>query len=316
MNAQLETQNQRPETHLPIPLTLVTGYLGAGKTTLLRRIVVDSNDKRLAILMNEFGDIAIDSKLVKGKNIEIVELAGGCVCCSLAGEFEFAVKEILETIKPNWIVIETTGVAEPSALAYDIIENIEGVRLDGLVTVVDADAMIRFPNLGHTGREQIELADLILINKTDLAGPLATSTVRIALQKLNPKAKIIECSNCDIKISLLTGISRSISRSSLASHTHEAEESEFTFEMGQASKFDHEKFIRFLESLPKCSPDIYRAKGFVRTERGQFLMNYVAGRISIEAFKCEKTELVFIGKRILKDKKEIVRCLADTIDAK
>src|SRR3989338_2023212 len=87
---------------------IITGYLGSGKTTLLKRIV-DQAEKRIAILMNEFGEFSIDSAVIKGKNIDMIELAGGCVCCSLTGELEAAIKEIRATIQPDMIVIETTG---------------------------------------------------------------------------------------------------------------------------------------------------------------------------------------------------------------
>src|SRR5437899_7907439 len=104
------------------PITVITGPLGSGKTTLLRH-VLNSVSKKLAIVMNEFGEIAIDSKIIEGKNVRIAELAGGCVCCSLAGEFEAAVDEIIDRVDPEHIVLETTGVAEPGALTLDIEEN-------------------------------------------------------------------------------------------------------------------------------------------------------------------------------------------------
>jgi G3E family GTPase len=150
-----------------VPVTIITGYLGSGKTTLLRNIASESQIK-IAILMNEFGEIAIDSKVVKGKNIEMAELSGGCVCCSLSGEFEAAIGEILEKVKPSWIIVETTGVAEPSTLASSVVDNIEGVKLDAIITIVDLDSLVRFPKLGHTGIEQIEMADLLILNKKDL----------------------------------------------------------------------------------------------------------------------------------------------------
>src|ERR671923_948046 len=100
------------------PLTVITGPLGSGKTTLLRHIVATVPTK-LAILMNEFGDIAIDSKIIAGKNIRMAELGGGCVCCSLLGEFEAAVHEIIDKSAPERIVVETTGLAGPEALVFN-----------------------------------------------------------------------------------------------------------------------------------------------------------------------------------------------------
>ena len=149
------------------PVTLITGALGSGKTTLLRHIL-DVVPQKIAILMNEFGEIAIDSQIIEGKNIRIADLGGGCVCCSLLGEFEAAVAEVIDTVRPDLIIVETTGVAEPEALMFDIQENVPRVRLDGVVTVADADAMMRYPHLGQTGRVQVEAADIILLNKVDL----------------------------------------------------------------------------------------------------------------------------------------------------
>ena len=286
---------------MKIPVTVITGYLGAGKTTLLRNIA-EGCGLRLAIIMNEFGEIAIDSKVVEGKAVRVAELAGGCVCCSLSGEFGVAVAELIETAKPEWIVVETTGVAEPAALAYDIKENIEGIRLDSIVTVVDADAMARFPSLGHTGREQIELADMMILNKTDLVAPGELAEVKDAIKRLNPRAVIIESVRCDIDANILFGIGR---KAPAPEHKpHKTDFGHFSYSCDGIS--DHEGFVRFLGALPK---GIYRSKGFIRTGKGRFLMDYVAGRYSLEDFKSERTELVFIGKDALAHKERIIEAL-------
>src|SRR4030095_4521587 len=124
------------------PITLITGALGSGKTTLLRHLL-DTVPQKIAILMNEFGEIAIDSQIIEGKNVRIDELGGGCVCCSLLGEFEAAVTEVIDTVHPDLIIVETTGVAEPDALLFDIQENVPQVRLGGGVTRAGAAAITR-----------------------------------------------------------------------------------------------------------------------------------------------------------------------------
>ena len=158
------------------PIIIITGYLGAGKTTLLKNILENpqrgddspkASSKRIAVIMNEFGDVAIDSEIVRGKNIEMKELDGGCVCCSLTGEFEAAVTEILDKAKPDLIVLETTGVAEPDAVILDIEENLPQVRLEAVVAVADADAIVKSPSIGHTGRVQLDMADIIILNKNE-----------------------------------------------------------------------------------------------------------------------------------------------------
>ena len=284
-----------------VPITIITGYLGAGKTTLLRNIAEESG-KKIAILMNEFGEIAIDSKVVEGKNIKMAELAGGCVCCSLAGEFEAAVAEILERVKPEWIVVETTGVAEPAALAYDVVENIAGVRLDAIITIIDADSMVRFPSLGHTGKEQIELADLIIINKTDLISLEQLDEMKNRMKDINNRAHFIATGFCKVEMEAIFGIDRE--RAIGIHNTHKIELEYFDY--SSFSVLDHTKLIEFLDTL---DPDIYRSKGFVITENGCFLMNYVAGRHTMEKFECERTELVFIGKGILRHKNRILKTL-------
>src|SRR5437773_3763937 len=144
------------------PITLITGPLGSGKTTLLRHILA-AHPAKIAIVMNEFGELGIDTKIIQGKSVQIAELGGGCVCCSLLGEFEAAVDEIIDKVDPEIIVVETTGLAEPDALAFNIQEALPRVRLDGIVCVVDADALVRFPQIGHTERMQFESADILLL---------------------------------------------------------------------------------------------------------------------------------------------------------
>ncbi|MDD5172414.1 MAG: GTP-binding protein [Candidatus ainarchaeum sp.] len=284
-----------------LPITVITGYLGAGKTTLLLRIA-EERGIRIAIVMNEFGQMPVDGKILEGKGIRIAELAGGCVCCSLSGEFSAAVAELQEKAKPEWIVVETTGVAEPAALAYDIQESMPGLRLDAIVTVVDADSMVRFPNLGHTGREQIELADILVLNKIDLVSDDDRSEVMERIRGMNPRAAILESERCDIDVGVVFGIKRDTPAVKHKTHDIQFE----YFDYASDRMMAHGAFIAFLEGLPKA---IYRSKGFVRTDKGSYLMNYVAGRHAFEGFKAERTELVFIGKGALAHKESVAKAL-------
>src|ERR671924_1340305 len=188
------------------PITLITGALGSGKTTLLRHLL-DTVPQKIAILMNEFGEIAIDRQIIEGKNIRIAELGGGCVCCSLLGEFEAALTEVIDTVHPDRIIVETTGVAEPDAVVFDIQENLPQVRLDGVVTVADADAMVRYPRLGQTGRAQIEAADIILLNKVDLVPAEQAAEVTARLRQLNEGAPVLPAHRCQVDPDVLFGLS-------------------------------------------------------------------------------------------------------------
>ena len=284
------------------PITLVTGPLGSGKTTLLRYILA-TRPAKIAIVMNEFGEIAIDTKVIDGKNVRIAELGGGCVCCSLLGEFEAAVKEIIEKIDPDIIVVETTGVAEPEALAFNVQEALPQCRTDGIVSVADADGLVRFPEIGHTTRLQFESADILLLNKVDLVEPRQIEPLETKLREINPTAAIIRTERCRIDLELLFGIGRE-RKVAAPEHEHQPEFESFTFTSDR--RFSRDRFERFADSLPAS---MYRAKGFVRFEDSSQLFNFVAGRWDFEAFEFTETQLVFIGKGIAARKSTILRAL-------
>jgi G3E family GTPase len=286
------------------PITLVTGPLGSGKTTLLRHILA-THPAKIAVVMNEFGEIAIDTKVIEGKNVRIAELGGGCVCCSLLGEFEAAVGEIIEKVAPDMIIVETTGLAEPEALVFDIQEALPQCRLDGVVSVVDADMLVRFPELGHTTRMQIEGADILLLNKIDLVEPAQIEPLETKLREINPTAAIIRTERCRIDSELLFGIGRE-KRVAPSEHKHQLEFESFTFRSDKI--FSRDCFERFADSLPAA---VIRAKGFVRFADGAHLFNFVAGRWELEPFESAETQLVFIGEKIAVEKSAILRALEE-----
>ncbi|MBD2774153.1 CobW family GTP-binding protein [Iningainema tapete] len=281
-----------------IPLTVITGPLGSGKTTLLRHIL-ETFPKKIAILMNEFGEIAIDTKIIQGKNVQMADLGGGCVCCSLLGEFEAAVNEIIDTVEPDNIVVETTGVAEPDALVFDIQESLHRVRLDGVITLSDADAMVRYPSVGHTTRMQIEAADTILLNKVDLVSQSELQAIEKKLHSLNETATILRTQRGKVDPDLLFGIGRERVQPP-PHHVHQPEFESFGYK--SPANFNRQCFEEFADSLS----DVYRAKGFVRFDEEIYLFNFVAGRWELEPFTQEATELVFIGKQLSEKKSEII----------
>ncbi len=287
---------------LRTPITLVTGPLGSGKTTLLRHILA-TRPAKIAIVMNEFGEIAIDAKVIEGKNVRIAELGGGCVCCSLLGEFEAAVNEIIEKVAPEMIIVETTGLAEPEALVFNIQEALPQCRLDGVVSVIDADMLVRFPELGHTTRLQIEGADILLLNKIDLVEEAEIEPLGTKLREINPTAAIVRTERCQIDIELLFGIGRE-KKIAPPHHEHLPEIESFSFSSDKT--FSRDCFERFADALPAS---VYRAKGFVRFADGAQLFNFVAGRWDLEPFETDRTDLVFIGKKITAKKSAILHDL-------
>ena len=276
------------------PVTVITGFLGSGKTTLLRHLLKHSN-KKLAIVMNEFGEVAIDSKIIKGKNINIAELTGGCVCCSLSGEFEAAVKELIEKYQPEHIIVETTGVAEPDALALDI-QSMDMLRLDAVVAIADAEAIIKYPNLGHTTKKQIEMADLVLMNKIDLIDKKDRPVIEKKIKSINKEAEIMPVLNCKIDPALVLGLE--IEKKDIKiEKLHELEYYQSYVYKGK--KMSLEKTI---ESI--ANTNAWRIKGFINTGKETHFINCVNGRCTMEKW-LEKisTQIVFIDKKI--DKKTI-----------
>jgi G3E family GTPase len=292
------------------PITLITGPLGSGKTTLLRYIL-DVRPAKIAVVMNEFGEIAIDTKVIEGKNVRISELGGGCVCCSLIGEFEAAVTEIIEKIAPEVIVVETTGLAEPEALVFNIQEALPQCRLDGVVSVIDADMLVRFPEIGHTTRLQIEGADILLLNKVDLVDAKYIEVLEQKLRKINPSAAIIRTVRCRIHPELLFGIGREERIAPPPTHEHQTEFESFAFISDKT--FSRDCFERFADGLPV---NVIRAKGFIRFPDGAQLFNFVAGRWALEAFPADQTELVFIGRQMAQEKSKILMALNECVSEK
>lgn len=296
------------DSFLKTPLTLITGFLGSGKTTFLRKIL-DDPPAEFAVLMNEFGELAIDSQVIRGKNIEMIELAGGCVCCSLAGELKAAVRELLEKVHPEWILLEATGVAEADALVFEVEDNIPEVRLDSVIYIVDAYASQKFPEIGYAMRSQLEAADIILLNKRDLVESDAVENIRGRLKKFNNTARILETTRCDIDVGMLFGLHLERRPRSAVSKKKGAAHSGFeAFSFVSLKPLNRQRLEQVMEALPS---EIFRAKGLIQCSQGGFLFNAAAGRRDWEEFPAEKTELVFIGPRIRPFQDEIIQKLKE-----
>jgi G3E family GTPase len=178
----------------PVGLVILTGFLGAGKTTVLNRVLEAPPRWRLAVVVNELGRIDIDGKLLRARAGDVVELAGGCVCHEVRtqAELESALAELLARSRPERIVLETTGIAEPQAIV-DGLTALGGdepaVVISAVITVVDADAGADQLERHREARAQVALADRILLTKLDLADHDRLSAVHRALDALNPHAE-------------------------------------------------------------------------------------------------------------------------------
>ena len=255
-----------------IPVTIVTGFLGSGKTTLIRHALIHAHGRRLALIINEFGDVGVDGDILKSCGAtscaeeNIVELTNGCICCTVADDFAPAIAALLSREpRPEHIIIETSGLALPKPLvkAFEWPELRAKLTVDGVIAVVDASAVAegRFasdpeavarqrqadPSLDHENpleevyEDQLLCADMIVLNKTDLLSAAELARVRADITKAIPRAvKIVETHEGRIDADVLLGLKSAV-EDDLArrpSH-HDAEEGH-----------DHDDFDTFVVDLP------------------------------------------------------------------
>ena len=184
-----------------IPVTVLTGFLGAGKTTLLNHLLTQKHGYKCAIIINEFGEINIDNQLVIGVDEEILELNNGCLCCRVRGDLVKSLDDLLRRQKRfDYVIIETTGLADPSPVAhtFSATELAGRLRLDGFVTVIDARHIDKELNDAPEPAQQIAFADVILLNKTDLVSPEELDQIEARLRRMNSLAVIHRTVNAQV----------------------------------------------------------------------------------------------------------------------
>ncbi len=185
---------------MPIPVSVLTGFLGAGKTTLLNRLLGAPELADTAVIINEFGDVAIDHLLVEQSTDGVIELSGGCLCCSVRGDLVETLAGLVDRLQTGRIaalkrvVIETTGLADPAPVLQAVMAHpvlVQAYRLDGVVTLVDAVNGCSVLD-GHVEAvRQVAVADRLVITKTDLAGEAAVRLLEARLRRLNPSAALL-----------------------------------------------------------------------------------------------------------------------------
>ncbi|POY35512.1 GTP-binding protein [Solitalea longa] len=182
-------------SHYPIPVTVLTGFLGAGKTSVLNQLIKQNRDKRLVVLENEFGDISIDSELVfKGDN-ELFEISSGCICCSMNGEFNETLAKLVQEFPVfDHLVVESTGIADPSAIAAAFVGDhiIQAhFKLNAVICLVDAQNLQEQLTEREEVTKQIAFSDVVVVNKVDLVDAQQLTLVEKAIKNINPYVQLI-----------------------------------------------------------------------------------------------------------------------------
>ncbi len=186
----------------PIPVTVLTGFLGAGKTTLLNHLLSQKHGYKCAIIINEFGEISIDNQLVVGVDEDIIELNNGCLCCRVRGDLIKSLEALVQKQKRfDYVLIETTGLADPSPIVHTFKASDLGdkMRLDGIITVVDARHLEKELEDSPEPASQIAFADVILLNKTDLVSPADLERVEGRIRHVNSLATLHRTHNSQIE---------------------------------------------------------------------------------------------------------------------
>lgn len=197
----------------PIPVSVVTGFLGSGKTTFLNRLLKDPALTDTAVIVNEFGEISIDHALVESASDGVIELGGGCLCCTVRGELVDTLMDLVERVRDGRvaalkrIVIETTGLADPAPVLHTLMAHpmlVRLLRLDGVVATVDAVHGSATLEAHPEALKQAAMADRIVLTKTDLGDAAATAALRARLVRLNPNAQIVDVQESARPIDLLS----------------------------------------------------------------------------------------------------------------
>jgi len=304
----------------PIPVTILTGFLGAGKTTLLNCILNGDHGLRVAVLVNDFGSVNIDAQLVLGVESNVISLTNGCICCTIRDDL---VETVIQTInrpeRPEYILLEASGVAEPTgiAMAFNNPGLRDRIRLDSILCVVDAEQVFASPETMELKIFQMACADMIILNKVDLVDPDHIAKIKEWLDSRFHRYRLIEASRCDVPLPVLLSVGRfdpaQLDANVQRDPDHSKGFSTWNFETDRPLSLE-----ALRETASHLPAGIYRAKGviYAAEEPARRVVLQVVGRrvdISLEEpwrGRPARTQIVVIGApgaiegEVLRDKFE------------
>ncbi len=302
-----------------LPITLIGGFLGAGKTTLLNSLLTQGDGRRLAVLVNDFGELNIDAKLIVKVEGQTMELANGCICCSIRDDLIAGVENLLASDPPpEQLLIETSGVSDPINILCTF--NTNKVRrqifLENVVTVVDAVHALdsRDTEYEELFLRQIRGAYMIVLNRVKAAGPEQVQKVRKMITDLLPAAAIFETENGQVPLAVLLGDSRQGQSTFRPEPVMDSRSHPFESMVWRSDK--PIKRLDFMRTMKEMAGTVYRAKGFINFrnyplttlyQKVGSLESYVDG--SAWGVTTPRTELVLIGVSSAFDREAITAAL-------
>jgi G3E family GTPase len=290
-----------------IPVHLISGFLGSGKTTLLQQLLSYclATGIKPAVMMNEYGEINIDGELLRGQGYSVREMTNGCICCTIGGTLGLAIQDVL-AFKPEVIFIEATGLADPIELVDQITKEdvLPFVRLASMIAVLDPINFARLAEEMHSGiRQQTELADVVLMNKRDLADEQTLQALAAEVRTLNPRCEILLTERGQVDYARLLRTPGEVTRVPTRTPAAPVHDHFHTMTLLCEQPFVREQFEQVMRTLP---PTVWRAKGFVRFTDSdeQWMFQYVLGDFAMEWIDLlpEPPEhIVVIGKGFSRD---------------
>jgi G3E family GTPase len=311
--------------------------LGAGKTTLLNRILTHEHGKKVAVIVNEYGEIGIDNQLVVDTDEEIFEMNNGCICCTVRGDLIRIIGNLMRRRdKFDHLVIETTGLADPAPViqTFFMDEDVQSqTELDAVVTVVDAKHIWQHWD-SEEAQEQIAFADVILLNKTDLVEASQLDQLEAQIRSINALAKIYRTRNAEIEMEALLGVSafdlnraleldpEFLHEAEHGHHHHHEHEAEVTsIAIVESGPLNPQKLNQWMSQLLQTQgPNIFRMKGILHMQGDDRRFVFQGVHMLFDGkpdrpWKPDETrrnELVFIGRNLdeAKLREEFRACLA------
>ncbi|MFN5817120.1 MAG: CobW family GTP-binding protein [Pseudanabaena sp.] len=305
-----------------MPVTIVTGFLGSGKTTLLNQILKNRQDLKVAVLVNEFGDINIDGQLLIDIEDGMVELSNGCICCTINDGLVDAVYNVLErSERIDYMVIETTGVADPLPIALTFLgtELKHLTRLDSILTVIDAETFTSEHFQSEAALSQVEYGDIVLLNKTDLVPEEQVEELEEYLRKKKSKARILRSQYGEVPLPLILDVELAPTSTyqqlenedEIHEHEHHehhhhhsdhlANDGFISISFQSDRRFDLDKFTYFLDKV--MPNDVFRAKGVLSfaSQDMRFIFQLSGKRYELSYDHRQKptgNQLVLIGRNL------------------